>query len=175
MPDSDPRRFPAFPARLRRAFVAAAAWFALAGLAAPACAQPLVLLVPYPVGALSDSVARVVAPALARVLDRPVVVENLGGAGGALAARRALKAPADGELLLQGSPNELILAPMAQPSAGFVAGDFRMVQIIGSAPLVVVARVDRRRMRRRSATEASAWGRCTTCSAGSWRSAWTCR
>ncbi|RIK96003.1 MAG: ABC transporter substrate-binding protein [Burkholderiales bacterium] len=143
MPDSDPRRFPAFPARLRRAFVAATAWLALAGLAGPACAQPpLVLLVPYPVGALSDSVARVVAPALALVLDRPVVVENLGGAGGALAARRVLKTPADGELLLQGSPNELILAPMAQPSAGFIAGDFRMVQIIGSAPLVVVARAD---------------------------------
>lgn len=100
------------------------------------------LLVPYPVGALSDAVARVVAPALARVLARPVVVENLGGAGGALAARRALHAPADGELLLQGSPNELILAPMAQPSAGFDAADFRMVQIIGSAPLVVVARAD---------------------------------
>ncbi len=140
---SDSRRSTAFAARLRRALVAAAAWLALAAVADAARAQPpLVVLVPYPVGALSDSVARVVAPALARVLDRPVVVENLGGAGGALAARRLLKAPADGELLLQGSPNELILAPMAQPAAGFAAGDFRMVQIIGSAPLVVVARAD---------------------------------
>ncbi|MCD6679899.1 MAG: tripartite tricarboxylate transporter substrate binding protein [Burkholderiaceae bacterium] len=141
VPDS--RCSSALAARLRHALVAVAAWLALAGVAAPVRAQsPLVVLVPYPVGALSDGVARVVAPALARALDRPVVVENLGGAGGALAARRALKAPADGELLLQGSPNELILAPRAQPSAGFAAADFRMVQIIGSAPLVIVARAD---------------------------------
>jgi len=126
---------------MRRAFVALAAWLALAGFPGAVSARtPLVVLVPYPVGALSDSVARVVAPALQRVLDRPVIVENLGGAGGALAARRALDAPADGELLFQGSPNELILAPMARPSANFAATDFRMVQIIGSAPLVVVAR-----------------------------------
>jgi len=112
-------------------------------LASPAGAlRPLVLLVPYPAGALSDSVARVVAPALASTLGQAVIVENLGGASGALAAGRAANAPADGELLLQGSPNELILAPEAQPDAGFAAEDFRMLQIIGSAPLLVVVRRD---------------------------------
>lgn len=109
----------------------------------PVAAQPpLVLLVPYPAGALSDIVARAVAPPLARVLERATIVENQGGAAGTVAARRVLGHAFDGGPLLQGSPNELILAPTALPGVGFVPRDFRMVQIIGSAPLVLVARAD---------------------------------
>ncbi|MEY3766138.1 MAG: hypothetical protein RLZ03_1098, partial [Pseudomonadota bacterium] len=42
-----------------------------------------------------------------------VIVENLGGASGGIAAQKVLNSPADGHMIFQGSPNELILAPMA--------------------------------------------------------------
>ncbi|MEY3490668.1 MAG: hypothetical protein RL655_2236, partial [Pseudomonadota bacterium] len=43
-----------------------------------------------------------------------VIVENLGGASGGIAAQKVLNSPADGHMIFQGSPNELILAPMAK-------------------------------------------------------------
>jgi hypothetical protein len=46
-------------------------------------------------------------------LGQPVIVENLGGASGSIAAQKVLNAPMDGYLVFQGSPNELILAPLA--------------------------------------------------------------
>ena len=70
------------------------------------------------------------------------MVENLGGVSGALGAQKVLGAPADGHFLYQGSPNELILAPMALQAVKYRSEDFRMVQIIGAFPMAVLARKD---------------------------------
>ena len=59
--------------------------------------RPVTLLVPYPAGGLSDVVARTVQPVLARALGQTVLVENLGGASGGIAAQTALNLPADGK------------------------------------------------------------------------------
>ena len=75
--------------------------------------KPVSLMVPYPAGGLSDAIARVVEKPLSKALGQMVMVENLGGVSGALGAQKVLGAPADGHFLYQGSPNELILAPMA--------------------------------------------------------------
>jgi tripartite-type tricarboxylate transporter receptor subunit TctC len=47
--------------------------------------KPVVLMVPYPVGGVSDVIARTLSGTLARHLGQPVVVENLGGASGGIA------------------------------------------------------------------------------------------
>ena len=125
----------------RRAVLAAA--LALAAGTASAQAfptKPVTLLVPYPAGGLSDVIARLVEKPLARSTNQVVIADNLGGAAGTIAAQRVLNAPADGHLVYQGSPNELILAPMAMQSVRFKAEDWRMVQIIGSFPMAVLAR-----------------------------------
>lgn len=120
---------------------------ALAGmtLASSALAQPgkpVTLMVPYPAGGLSDVIARIVSPVLARQLDKTVIVENLGGAGGAIAAQKVLNSPADGHLIFQGSPNELILTPMAVAAVKYKAEDFRPVQSIALNEMMVFARKD---------------------------------
>jgi tripartite-type tricarboxylate transporter receptor subunit TctC len=115
----------------------AAAWPAHAQAQAKA---PLNLMVPYPAGGLSDVIARLVERPLAKTLGQQVIVENLGGVGGAIAAQKVLAAPADGAWLYQGSPNELILAPMALQAVKYRAEDWRMVQIIGAFPMAVLAR-----------------------------------
>ena len=104
--------------------------------------RPVTLLVPYPAGGVSDLIARKINTALAAELKQPVIIENLGGAGGAIAAQKVLSAPADGHLILQGSPNELILAPLSISSVKYRPEDFRLVQRIALAPLAVVARKD---------------------------------
>ncbi len=98
------------------------------------------LMVPYPAGGLSDVIARLVERPLAKSLGQTVIVENLGGVGGALGAQKVLAAPSDGHYLYQGSPNELILAPMALSAVKYKSEDWRMVQIIGAFPMAVIAR-----------------------------------
>ncbi len=102
--------------------------------------KPLNLMVPYPAGGLSDVIARMVEAPLAKALGQMVIVENVGGVGGAIAAQKVLNAPTDGHYLYQGSPNELILAPMALQAVKYKAEDWRMVQIIGAFPMAVLAR-----------------------------------
>lgn len=98
------------------------------------------LMVPYPAGGLSDVIARTVAPQLSKGVGQPVIVENLAGAGGSVAAQKVLNTAADGHVLYQGSPNELILTPMVLSSVKYKAEDWRMVQMIGAFPMAVLAR-----------------------------------
>lgn len=103
-------------------------------------AKPVNLMVPYPAGGLSDVLARLVNVPLAKHLNQPVIVENLGGVSGAIAAQKVLSAPSDGHYLFQGSPNELILSPLANAAVKFKSEDFRLVQMIGAAQMAIYAR-----------------------------------
>ena len=105
-------------------------------------AKPVTLMVPYPPGGVSDVIARKVNVPLAKVLGQTVVVDNLGGASGAIAAQKILNAPSDGLQIFQGSPNELILAPMAISAVKYKSEDFRLVHNIGVSPIAIFARAD---------------------------------
>ena len=100
------------------------------------------LLVPYPAGGVSDVIARKVNVALGKALKQTVIVENVGGAGGVIGAQKVLAAPSDGYYLFQGSPNELILAPLANAAVKYKTEDFREVQRIAISPMAITARKD---------------------------------
>ena len=105
-------------------------------------AKPVSIMVPYPAGGLSDVIARTVNTPLSKVMGQPVIVENLGGASGGIAAQKVLNAPADGYYVFQGSPNELVLAPLANAAIKYHSEDFRLVQMITVNPMVLFARKD---------------------------------
>lgn len=87
----------------RRSLIAGASLLAAAALLAPvAQAQtgPIKIVVGYPPGATSDSLARVVGEAMSKRLNQPVVIENKAGAGGQIANQLVKAAPADGTTLL---------------------------------------------------------------------------
>ena len=105
-------------------------------------AKQVNLLVPYPAGGLSDTIARMVNTPLAKQLGQPVVIENLGGASGAIGAQKVLSASSDGYYLFQGSPNELILSPLANAAVKFKSEEFRLVQMIGVSNMAVFVRKD---------------------------------
>ena len=128
----------------KRAALLAAALF-LAGSALATGAFPsktVMMMVPYPAGGASDAIARLVNIPLGKQLGQQVLVENLGGVSGALGAQKVLEAPANGYYLFQGSPNELILSPLANAAVKLKSEDFRLVQMIGVAPMVILARKD---------------------------------
>jgi tripartite-type tricarboxylate transporter receptor subunit TctC len=104
--------------------------------------KPVNLMVPYPAGGPSDAIARIFNTPLGRELGTTVLVENLGGVSGALAAQKVLAAPADGQFIFQGSPNEVILSPLANAAVKLKTGDFRLVHPVADAVMVFVVRKD---------------------------------
>ncbi len=113
-----------------------------AALAQSYPSKPVSLMVPYPAGGLSDVIARTVNTTLAKNFGQPVIVENLGGVSGAIAAQKVLNSPSDGQIIFQGSPNELILSPLANAAVKFKSEDFRLVQMIATAQIGFLARKD---------------------------------
>src|SRR5581483_5789100 len=61
--------------------------------------RPITMLVPFSAGGPTDTIARVLADRMGKSLGQPVVVENLTGAGGTIAAGRVARAAADGYTL----------------------------------------------------------------------------
>ena len=104
--------------------------------------KPVNLMVPYPAGGPSDAIARIFSTPLGKELGQSVIVDNLGGASGALAAQKVLSAHADGYYLFQGSPNEVILSPLANSAVKLKAEDFRLVAPVADAVMVFVTRKD---------------------------------
>lgn len=83
--------------------LAAAGAFPLTHAADDYPAKPVKLIVPFPPGGGGDILARLVMTRVARELGQPLVVENVGGAGGNVGAANAARAAADGYTLLYGT------------------------------------------------------------------------
>jgi tripartite-type tricarboxylate transporter receptor subunit TctC len=112
--------------------------FAIPARAQTGAAQdrPIRIIVPFAAGAGTDAIARLIAPALAQSLARPVVVENRTGASGAIGARLVAQSPPDGTtLLLVASPFTTVAA--VNPKAGYdPLADFSPLGLIASGPLL---------------------------------------
>lgn len=97
-------------------------FFTVAGLAlTPAFGQsdypnrPIKLVVPFPPGGTSDVMGRIMAEELGKLLKQPVVVDNIGGAGGIVGTDRAIKMPADGYTLIQSGVGQNAVAHGLDP------------------------------------------------------------
>ncbi len=63
--------------------------------------KPIKLIVPFPAGGTSDVLGRMMADELGKVLKQPIIVDNLGGAGGVIGTERGAKAAPDGYTIIQ--------------------------------------------------------------------------
>ncbi|MNK82533.1 Tripartite tricarboxylate transporter family receptor [compost metagenome] len=104
----------------------------------PYPSKVVTMMVPYPAGAASDFTARALNDLVGKALGGQVIVENLGGASGAIAAGKVLAAPADGHFLFQGSPNELILSGLVNKSTRYKPEDFQWIAPVATSPLVLM-------------------------------------
>jgi tripartite-type tricarboxylate transporter receptor subunit TctC len=127
-----------------RRSLALAAVAAAIGLSLPVAAQPfphrpITLVVPFAAGGGTDSMARDLAKFMQEKLGQPVVVENKGGAGGALGADAVAKAKPDGHTLLFATSTFATNAAIKPKLPFDPAKDFTPVAMIGRGPLLMVA------------------------------------
>jgi tripartite-type tricarboxylate transporter receptor subunit TctC len=113
----------------------------------PASAQtypsrPVTMLVGFPPGGVDDTIARFIQPALEKALGQTIVIENLGGAGGTIAAAKAAHATPDGYTILL-HQDSLAAGMTLYPERTFDAvKDFAPIGLINTAPTTLAARPD---------------------------------
>lgn len=106
--------------------------------------KPIKLVVPFPPGGTSDVMGRLMADELTRLLRQPVVVENIGGAGGTVGTERALKLPADGYTLIQTGVGQNAVAHGLDPNLKYNSlTDFIHLGQVHSGPNVLVVHPSR--------------------------------
>lgn len=123
----------------------------LAGmLAATGCAQaqdwptrPITLVVTFAPGSGDDLVARIIAPRMAEILGQPVVIENVGGAGGMNGTNRVAKAAPDGyQIVLGGTGTFAANQTLYKQPLYNAVTDFAPVALIVQQPMVLITRND---------------------------------
>jgi tripartite-type tricarboxylate transporter receptor subunit TctC len=99
---------------------------------------PLRVIVPFPPGAITDAMARILANELGKVIGQSVIVENKPGAGTVIGTQAAKSSPADGHtVLFQLSSLATNLYLVKQP--GYSLSDFKPVAMLGQAAYVLIA------------------------------------
>ncbi len=104
--------------------------------------KPISLVVPFAPGGGTDSIARDLAKLLSDRLEVPVIVDNKGGAGGALGANGVAKAANDGYTLLFATSTFATNAALESNPPFDADKDFAAVAMIGRGPILVVVSKD---------------------------------
>ena len=108
-------------------------------LAQPWPSKPVTLVVPFPPGGSTDSIARSIAPSLSRTLGQMFVIENKPGATGTVGATFVKRAPADGSTFLVTSLGPLVIVPHLIKTMQYDAlKDFDHITVAVQAPNVLV-------------------------------------
>jgi tripartite-type tricarboxylate transporter receptor subunit TctC len=120
-------------------------WFFGACLAAflaaatPAAAEPIKLVVPFAAGGPVDQLARVLANGLGPKLGEDVIVDDRGGAGGAIACEFVARSKPDGKTVLLASLGAFVIGPILKPPANYdPVKSFEPVMLAGSVPSLIV-------------------------------------
>jgi len=116
---------------------------AVAVVAQPVAAQqypvrPIRLIVPFPPGGGTDTMARVVAPKLSEYLGQQVVPENRGGAGANIGAELAAKSPPDGYTVMLATITNAIGATLYTRLNYDLARDFAPITQLATTPHILV-------------------------------------
>lgn len=102
--------------------------------------HPITMIVPFPAGGATDTLARFLAEKVHGILGQPVVIENVGGAAGSLGVGRAVRSAADGYTLSIGTSTTHMLTGGLYALQFDLLNDLEPVILIGSEPLLIVGK-----------------------------------
>src|SRR5690349_7103308 len=113
---------------------------ASSSFAQPNPAKPIRLVIPWPAGGPTDVLGRVFAERLSKVLGQPLVIDNRGGASGAIGADLVARAVPDGYTLMVQSMTNQAMFPVAIKNLRFdPIADFEPITQIVASPMIIVA------------------------------------
>ena len=107
--------------------------------AQPYPARPITIVVPYPPGGPTDTIARLLAERMRASLGQPVVVENTSGAGGTIGVGRVAKAPGDGYTVSIGHWGSHVINGAVYSLSFDVLNDLVPVALISDGPQLLTA------------------------------------
>lgn len=136
------KTMPFLPFSRRTAVCAALALLACASVSAQPDSypsKPITIVVAYPPGGSTDLNGRTLGAELSRKLGVPVIIDNVGGAGGAIGAQKVANAAPDGYTLLVGASNEIAITRLVSSAVKYDVKDFTPIGLIATQPMVLVA------------------------------------
>jgi tripartite-type tricarboxylate transporter receptor subunit TctC len=105
--------------------------------------KPVKVIVAFPPGGASDTLGRMIAEELSKILKQPFIVDNIGGAGGVIGTERGAKAAPDGYTLIQTGVGQNAVAHGLDPAIKYNSDtDFIHISQINYGPNVLVVHPD---------------------------------
>jgi tripartite-type tricarboxylate transporter receptor subunit TctC len=102
--------------------------------------RPITLIVPFPAGGSTDAIGRIVAERMRVSLGQPVIIENVGGAGGSIGVGRVARATPDGYTLDIGQWDTHVANGATFSLSYDVLKDFEPVALMSSNPFLILAK-----------------------------------
>jgi tripartite-type tricarboxylate transporter receptor subunit TctC len=102
--------------------------------------RPITIVVPFPAGGPTDTIARIVSEAMSASLGQPFIVENVTGAAGTIGAGRVALAAPDGYTLCVGFLGTHVLNGAIYSLKYDVVKDFEPIALLASNPQLIVAK-----------------------------------
>jgi tripartite-type tricarboxylate transporter receptor subunit TctC len=116
--------------------------------------RPVTLIVPFPAGGPTDTLARILSERMRVSLGQPVIVENITGAGASIGVARAVQAAPDGYTLNLGNWTSHVGAGAMYPAAHDAMAELQPISFISATPLMIVGKND---LAAKDARELIAW------------------
>jgi tripartite-type tricarboxylate transporter receptor subunit TctC len=104
--------------------------------------RTITLISPFPPGGSTDAIARIMAQRMGTALGQTVIVENAGGAGGSIGARKAANAKPDGYTFVLGQWDNFVANGVVYKLDYDIQKDFEPVGLLSINPQLILARKD---------------------------------
>jgi tripartite-type tricarboxylate transporter receptor subunit TctC len=112
-----------------------------AATAQPYPSRPITMVVPFAAGGPTDVLARILAQSMSQTLGQQIVIENVTGAGGSIAAARVAKAPPDGYTMILGNLGTHAASVALYKHLSYDPRvDFEPVMLVATTPMVLLVR-----------------------------------
>jgi tripartite-type tricarboxylate transporter receptor subunit TctC len=102
--------------------------------------HPITLVVPFPAGGPTDTIARIVAERMRVLLGQPIIIENMVGASGGIAVGRVARSTPDGYTLSFGTFSTHVVNGATFSLSYDLVNDFAPIALVTDSPMMLVAK-----------------------------------